>query len=331
MVSDAQVRLLRQKRMDGKIQAAAAAAGAMSIGPAREGEAGRVPSATKHPRDWRTRPDPFATVWPTEIEPLLQRDQKGVLEAKWMLAELCLRHPAQFHPGQARTLQRRFRDWRALHGPEPEVYFEQVAVAGREAAIDFTHGTDLGVTIAGEAFPHLLFEFVLSYSHWTWVAVAFGETFEALVAGVQGALWALGGVPAVLRSDNLSAATHELKASSGRDLTPRFRAVLEHYGMHSSRITPGRAHENGIAEQAHRRLKSLIAQALLVRGHAAFDDIAAYEAFVQEVVAYWRNRPAAARLVEERPALHSLPAAAIPSYTIYYAVVRRWSTIRVAH
>jgi hypothetical protein len=36
------------------------------------------------------------------------------------------------------------------------------------------------------------------------VAIAFGETFEALVAGVQGALWALGGVPAVLRSDNLS-------------------------------------------------------------------------------------------------------------------------------
>ena len=45
--------------------------------------------------------------------------------------------------------------------------------------------------------------------------------------------------------------------------------------MRSSRITPGRAHENGVAEQAHRRLKSLIAQALLVRGHAAFDDVAA--------------------------------------------------------
>ena len=202
---------------------------------------------------------------------------------------------------------------------------------GREAAIDFTHATDLGVTIAGDPFPHLLFEFVLSYSHWTWVAIAFGETFEALVAGVQGALWALGGVPAVLRSDNLSAATHELKASSGRDLTPRFRAVLEHYGMRSSRITPGRAHENGVAEQAHRRLKSLIAQALLVRGHAAFDDVAAYDAFVQEVVAYWRNRPAAARLAEERPALRALPSAAIPSYTSYYPVVRRWSTIRVAH
>ena len=60
----------------------------------------------------------------------------------------------------------------------------------------------------------------------------------------EGALWALGAVPAVLRSDNLSAATHELKQSNGRDLTRRFRAVLDHYGLRSSRITPGRAHEN---------------------------------------------------------------------------------------
>jgi transposase InsO family protein len=290
-----------------------------------------MPTTTKQPRDWRTRPDPFAAVWQTDVEPLLRSDLKGVLEAKVVLEVLRQRYPEQFQPGQARTLQRRFRDWRARHGVEPEVFFQQVAVPGREAAIDFTHGTDLGVTIAGEALPHLLFEFVLSYSHWTWVAVAFGETFEALVAGVQGALWALGGAPAVLRSDNLSAATHELKASSGRDLTPRFRGVLEHYGMRSSRITPGLAHENGVAEQAHRRLKALVAQALLVRGHVDFDDLAGYQAFVQEVVAYWRNRPAAARLAEERSALRALPSAPIPSYTIYYAVVRRWSTIRVAH
>ncbi len=129
----------------------------------------------------------------------------------------------------------------------------------------------------------------------------------------------------------MSAATHELKTTSGRDLTPRFRAVLEHYGMRSSRITPGRAHENGVAEQAHRRLKALVAQALLVRGHAAFDDVPAYDAFVQGVVAEWRNRSAAARLAEERAALGPLPSAAIPSYTSYYPVVRRWSTIRVAH
>jgi hypothetical protein len=317
--------------MNGKTQAAAAAASSMSVRTAREWDTGPVPTTTKHIRDWRTRPDPFAAVWVTDVEPLLRSDAKGVLEAKLVLEVLRQRYPDQFQLGQARTLQRRFRDWRARHGIEPEVFFPQVAVPGREAAIDFTHGTDLGVTIAGEPLAHLLFEFVLSYSHWTWVAVAFGESFEALVAGVQGALWALGGAPAVLRSDNLSAATHELKVSSGRDLTPRFRAVLEHYGIRSSRITPGRAHENGVAEQAHRRLKSLVAQALLVRGHATFDDLAGYEAFVQEVVAYWRNRPAAARLAEERAALRPLPSTAIPSYTTYAPVVRRWSTIRVAH
>lgn len=317
--------------MNGNTQAAAAAASSMSLRTAREWGAGPVPSATKQLRDWRTRPDPFADVWRTDVEPLLRSDTRGVLEAKIMLELLRTRYPDQFHPGQARTLQRRFRDWRAQHGPEPEVFFEQVAVPGREAAIDFTHATDLGVIVAGDPFPHLLFEFVLSYSHWTFVAVAFGETFEALAAGVQGALWALGGVPEILRSDNLSAATHELKLTSGRALTVRFRAVIDHYGMRSSRITPGRAHENGVAEQAHRRLKSLMAQALLVRGHAAFEDLAAYEVFVQEVVAYWRNRPAEARLAEERPALRALPSAAIPSYTTYYPVVRRWSTIRVAH
>ncbi len=67
-------------------------------------------------------------------------------------------------------------------------------MAGREGAFDFTDATELGVTIAGQVFVHLLFEFVLAFSKWRWVCVAFSETFEALVAGLQGALWALGGV-----------------------------------------------------------------------------------------------------------------------------------------
>ena len=146
---------------------------------------------------------------------------------------------------QYRTLQRRVRDWRVQDGPDHEVYFEQVAVPGREAAFDFTDASDLGVTLRGVGFPHLLFEWVLSYSRWTYVRLALSETFEALVAGVQGALWTLGAVPGVLRHDNLSAATHELRRSGGRQLTVRFRQVLDHYGLRSSRIQPGKPHENG--------------------------------------------------------------------------------------
>ena len=123
------------------------------------------------------------------------------------------------------------------------MHFEQVAVPGREAAFDFTNASDLGVTIRGVPFPHLLFEWVLSCSTWTYVALAFSETFEALVAGLQGALWTLGAVPAVLRDDNLSPATHELKRSGGRQLTARFQQVSDHYGLRSSRIQPGKPHD----------------------------------------------------------------------------------------
>src|SRR5437016_629431 len=78
MVTDAQVRLMRLKRMDGETQAVAAAASGMSLRTAREWATGPAPSATKQPRDWRTRPDPFAAVWLTEGEPI-------VLRSYWVL------------------------------------------------------------------------------------------------------------------------------------------------------------------------------------------------------------------------------------------------------
>jgi hypothetical protein len=73
--------------------------------------------------------------------------------------------------------------------------------------------------------------------------VAASESFEALAAGVQGAFWELGGVSEVLRSDNLSAATHDLRRSRGRALTRRYRELLDHYDLRASLIQVGEAHE----------------------------------------------------------------------------------------
>ncbi len=330
MVTDEQVRLLRQKRMDGKSQEAAAAAAGMSVRTARDWERGPLPSQARKKRDWRTRPDPFASVWEAVIEPLLRRDEDRVLEATTILELLEQHHPGRFGDGQLRTLQRRVRDWRALHGPDREVFFQQVHPPGREAQIDFTHATELGVTIAGVLFPHLLFEFVLSFSGWRWVGLALGETYEALMDGIQGALWALGGSPEVIRSDNLSAATHELKRSGGRSLTDRFASLLEYYGLRSTRIHPGRSHENGIAEQAHRRLKSALKQALIIRGSRDFGSVADYEGFVQEIVER-RNRRSKIKFEEECAHLRTLPAKRLPAYTSYRVKVHKWSTIRVSN
>jgi hypothetical protein len=314
--------------MEGKTQEAAAAAAGMSVRTARRWERGSLPSEAKPPRSWRTRPDPFEEVWEPELVPLLVRDTEGVLQATTLLDWLEERRPGRFAAGQLRTLQRRLREWRALHGPEREVYFEQVALPGREGQFDFTHAEALGVTLAGEPFDHLLFEFLLRFSGWRYVQIAYGETYEALVEGLQGALWALGGVPEVARSDNLSAATHELKHSGGRALNERFAAVLAHYGLRSTRIRPGQWHENGAVEQGHFRLKSALEQALVLRGSREFPSVEAYAAFVQAGVAKL-NRRVEAKLAEERAQLRPLPPKPLPAYTRYTVQVRPWSTIRL--
>jgi hypothetical protein len=289
-----------------------------------------MPSATKKPRRWRTRPDPFAEVWESFIVPLLKADEKGVLRATTLLDELQECYPGQFQENQVRTLQRRISDWRAVEGPDREVYFPQEHPPGREAALDFTHAEELGVTIGGKAFAHLLFTLKLSFSGWTWVQVAFSETFEALVRGLQGALWDLGGVPQVVRHDNLSAATHELKKSRGRRLTSRFRDVLDHYGLESTRIRPGQSHENGVAEKGQDLVKSALAQALVLRGSHEFASVEAYETFARGVVERRLHHRATDKLAIEREHLRPLPSAPVPSYTTHRAKVRRWSTIRVS-
>src|SRR4051812_13811523 len=330
MVSDTQVRLLRKKRMEGKTLEAAASAAGMSERTARTWQRGPLPSATKEPRTWRTRPDPFVDVWATEIEPLLVADKEGKFEAKTLFEELCRKRPGVFDHGQLRTLQRRVREWRAERGPEKEVYFPQEHLPGRMASMDFTHATELGVTIAGAAFVHLFFELVLAYSGWRFVELAFAETFEALVKGLQGALWALGGVPERIRQDNLSAATHELAKTGGRALTRRFADVVEHYGFQSSRIQPGESHENGVVEKAHHLLKSALEQALILRGSRDFPSIEAYMAFVLHVLAETFHEGREGLFTEERAALKPLPSSRIPDYTRVLVEVRKWSTIYVA-
>ena len=331
MITDQQVVLLRQRLMESKTQQSAAATAAMSERSARKWQRGELPSDRKRARRrWRSRPDPFIDVWESDVVPLLLTDPDGELSATTILEWLDERHPGRFGRSQLRTLQRRMRDYRALHGPDKEVYFQQEHPPGREAQVDFTHCGELGVTIGGESFRHLMFQLVLSHSGWRYAEVCFGETFGALVKGLQGAFWELGGVLRVVRTDNLSAATHDLKNNRGRTMNPRYEAVLAHYGVEATRTNPRSSHENGVVEQAHRRLKNAIAQALILRGRRDFDSEDEYRGFVRRVVDR-RNRLVSSKLKAERRHLRPLPPAPIPDYASYRCRVRRWSTIRVAN
>jgi hypothetical protein len=154
--------------------------------------------------------------------------------------------------GIRRTLERRIRTWRALHGAERDVIFRQEHPPGRLGLSDFTDMGDLGISIAGEVLDHRLYHFRSAFSGWEHGHVVLGgESFVALAEGLQNALWALGRAPLQHRSDSLSAAFRNLDGDARQDLTRRYEALcVAHYGMAPTRNNRGIAHENGAIESS---------------------------------------------------------------------------------
>lgn len=276
-------------------------------------------------RSWRTREDPLVAVWESEVVPLLKAD--AGLNAVTVLEELQRRHPGEHGANQLRTLQRRLRQWRAVHGAEREVYFAQEHPPGRLGLSDFTVADDLEVEIGGAAFAHRLYQFALAHSGWRHVTVIVGgESFVALTTGLQAALWRLGGVPQEHRTDSLSAAFNNL--AEQQELTRRYEALCTHYGMRASRCNPGQSHENGAIESRHDSLKTALDQGLRLRGSRCFEDRAGYEQFVEMIVQRFNAR-VGARLAAERELLGALPARRTAEYEELPARVSKYALFTV--
>ena len=323
-ITDQQVRLYMKIRKS-KSQALAAAKAGISERSARGIESAVELPSQKPRRYWRSRADPFAQVWDSEVVPLLRGAPK--LMAVTLLRKLQDEHPERFPDGVLRTLQRHIRLWRALEGPPKEVFFAQDHAPGHRGLSDFTAMGELRVTIAGAPFAHILYHFVLAFSRWEHAEVVEGgESFEALSKGLQNALWQAGGAPQEHRSDSLSAAFKYLAEED--DFTVRYTALLDHYGMAATRNNRGLSHENGSVEASHRYLKEALEQALLLRGHRDFDDRAAYEAFVREAVMR-RNRRNAAAFRIEREQLQDLPERRTTDFVEEEARVTRCGTFTV--
>jgi transposase InsO family protein len=290
------------RRSDSPTAAAAKAAFSTATAYRLENDP-RLPSQTASPRT-RRRPDPLAGIFEEEVVPLLEAAPG--LRPVSLFEELRRRHPELDH-GVRRTLERRVRAWRAVHGPEQEVIFRQTHEPGQLGLSDFTDMADLPVVVAGVPLDHRLYHFRMVYGGFQHAHVVLGgESFVALAEGIQNALWALGGAPREHRTDSLSAAFRNLEQTARDDLTQRYEALCRDYGMTPTRNTRGVAHENGSIESAHGHLKRAIRDALLLRGSYEFDDLAAYRAFIDELVSR-RNTRHQPRIDAERALLQPLP------------------------
>lgn len=326
MINDQQVRSLKNMLSKGKRLYESALKTGMDEKTARKyRDSEKLPSEMKNEHKWRTRKDPFEQVW-DEVKELLEAESE--LEALTIFKELQRKYPGTFDDGQLRTLQRKIKCWRATYGPPKEVMFPQVHYPGRLSQSDFTHMSDLGITINKQQFYHLLYHFVLTKSNWETCLICFSESFESLSEGFQNSVWELGGVTEFHQTDRMSTAVN--KNGNPEDFTRRYMELMQHYNIKPKKINTGKANENGDVEQAHYRFKNAVDQHLMLRGSRDFASREEYEQFLRKILKL-RNQGRKKNIEMEKKLLKPLPSKKIDSFKRMEPSVSRSSTILINH
>ena len=332
--TDAQVRIIMRERRKGSTQEQAAVKANLNSRKTvwKYERLGKLPRELKRPRQYRTRDDPFEEDWDA-VEALL--DQAPELEAKTLFEWLCEQQPGQYQEGQLRTLQRRVSTWRALN-QSALLTLEQVHQPGEVLQTDGTGMNELGITLGGQAFPHLLLHSVLPYSNWEWGRVVQSESLLAIRLAVQSALVQLGHVPKIHQTDNTTAATHNLSPATreqsleARGFNEEYLQLMAHFGLEPRTIHLASPNENGDIEAANGAFKRAVAQHLLLRGSRDFEHLAAYETFLWQIMEK-RNAMRRTRLAEELAVMRPLTVNPWPPMRELRPKVNRAGIIRVGN
>jgi hypothetical protein len=325
-VTDAQVRKLKEEMSKhGQIGYASMMSGMDRKTGSKYIRSDKLPSQMIEERTWRTREDPFEADWSEIVEMLRDCPE---FEAKTLFEWLVKERARDYQEGQLRTFQRHVKQWRCTEGPDQEVFFEQQHRPGEALQTDFTGGSKLGITIAGEAFAHLLCHVVLPYSNWESVSVCRSESFMALKLGVQDAVFRLGFVTIYHQTDNLSAATHNIQSEEKRPFNRDYEQFIAYYGMTPRTIGIGKPNQNGDVESLNNALKRRLEQHLKLRGSRDFESVEAYEGWIQGVVAE-ANGTRTARIGEELKTMRKLSMSRLSDFVEEEIRVNRGSLIRV--
>jgi hypothetical protein len=318
-----QVEVYRMARKESFTQVVSAAKSGISERSGRRIDGQSPSSFPKKHKGNNTRKDPLDGVWSSQLLPLLEANPALTPTTLFdWLGDNC---PGEYDARITRTLQRRVKQWKIVYGPDKEVMFRQVKIPALMAISDFTILKKVIVTIEGITFAHILYHYRLVFSGWCYVKVILGgESFAALSAGLQEALWRCGGTPIEHRTDSLSAAFNN--HAEKEQLTVRYEGLCKHYRLNPTRNNLGISHENGAIESPNGHLKRKIEQALLLRGSSDFESLDDYQAFIDIIVGKI-NGSNKTRFQEERALLNPLPKRRTHDYMQEYVVVTSSSTI----
>lgn len=319
-------RLMNEHQAHGNITVSALKANTSRPTARKYVRAGKSPAELQTKHSWRTRPDPLSGIWP-QAEAMLEAAPE--LEAKALFEHLSARCPGEMEERHLRTFQRRVRQWHLQHGPDKEVFFPQDRVPGQAMQLDWTHASELGITIRGQKYEHLLCHVVLPCSNWEWATRCRSESLLSLRHGLQESLQRLGKVPLELQIDNSTAATHQIASGlAEREFNKDFLSICEHFGLRPRTINIECPNENGDVESANGHLKRRLVQHLLLRGSRDFESEAAYEDFLGQVLNQANARRAKA-VEQELAVMRALPPTRLSEYEEVYCPVSKYSTIRV--
>lgn len=88
----------------------------------------------------------------------------------------------------------------------------------------------------------------LPHSDAKYVQLFKGQTFECLAQGLIDIFHHIGGVPPIIRFDNMSTAVKAIKAYGEREVTDNFRRLQCHFGFESNFCNPNSGNEKGSVE-----------------------------------------------------------------------------------
>jgi len=183
--------------------------------------------------------------------------------------------------GARRTLERRVRQRRALHGADQEVIFRLVREPGRVGLSDFTDMADHGVTIAGAPLAHRLYHFRLAYSGFE----------HAHIVPLSSAGWAARASwpwPRACRTRSGPWVAHRRSIAAGCGV-PAAPQQCRHYGMVATRHNRGPLRRAGPTRTVRSKGRTVISSGrsrMRCRSARAreFDDLDAYRRFLDELV-----------------------------------------------